>query len=269
MSTTFEQSFINTIKELNGAKAYYEKMKRNSILDLRVISPQFMSKSFFNQRLKASTRQYLQMIYDASTTSSRGLVGVIKLFSVRGDCVVHREASYKPEKVYICDMKSTKTMTLPSTSDDFVKLHHCVCALVMDTELLSVQYINHHKSIKTKTHQSSEGLLTNLRKNVVNGNEQAIGNFAAVLVWMLDTKYMNMNLKIHTSAVAQSELNYETMLFKSNPVATSPPQVTDINPIRVDDVEETPENGAAACDHSNTSFFQQNEDEIPDSWEDF
>lgn len=264
MSATFEQSFVNTIKELNGAKAYYEKMKRNSTMDINVISPQTMSKSFFNQRLKAGTRQYVQMIYDASVTTRLGLVGVMGSLSSLESCIVYREADYKPEKVYICDMKSTKTMTLPSTTADFVKLHQCVCALVMDTELLSVQYINHHKSIKTKTHQSSEGFLTNLRKNVVNGNEQAIGNFAAVLVWMLDTKFMNKYLNVHNSAAATRDYNNETMLYKSNPIP--PPQVEVVNPVRV--VEEEEEEEKKPHTSENDGLFVQNEEDIPDSWED-
>lgn len=264
MSATFEQSFVNTIKELNGAKSYYEKMKRNHTMDMRVISPQTMPKSFFNQRLKAGTRQYVQMIYDASVTNRHGLVGVMGSLSSLETCVVYREADYKPEKVYICDMKSTKTMTLPSTTSDFVKLHQCVCALVMDTELLSVLYINHHKSMKTKTHQSSEGFLTNLRKNIANGNEQAIGNFAAVLVWMLDTKYMNKSLNVHNSAATSSDYNHETMLFKSNPVPPPPTQqvVQEENPNRVSEEEEV------TADKKTDAVFEQAEEDIPESWED-
>lgn len=264
MSTTFEQSFVNTIKELNGAKSYYEKMKRNSTMDMHVISPQTMSKSFFNQRLKASTRQYVQMIYDTSVTSSNGLVGVMRSLSSLEVCFVYRESNYKPEKVYICGMKSTKTMTLPSTTADFVKLHQCVCALVMDTEMLSVQYINNHKSFKTKTHQSAEGFLTNLRKNIVNGNEQAIGNFAAVLVWMLDTRFMNKYLNIHNSAAATSDFNNETMIYKSNPIP--PPQVETANTVRVEEEKEEEEAEKPVVE---PLFIQQNEEDIPDSWEDF
>ena len=263
MSTTFEQSFVNAFKELNGAKSYYEKMKRNSAMDMHVISPQSMSKSFFNQRLKASTRQYVQMIYDTSVTSSNGLVGVMRYLSSLDVCVVYRESDYKSEKVYICDMKSTKTMTLPSTTADFVKLHQCVCALVMDTEMLSVQYINNHKSFKTKTHQSAEGFLTNLRKNIVNGNEHAIGNFDAVLVWILDTRFMNKYLNIHNSAAATSDFNNETMIYKSNPIP--PPQVEEVIHVRVVEDEEEEEKPQVA---ENNGLFVQNEDDIPDSWED-
>ena len=178
-------------------------------------------------------------------------------------CVVYRESDYKPEKVYVCDMKSTKTMTLPSTTADFVKLHQCVCALVMDTEMLSVQYINNHKSFKTKTHQSAEGFLTNLRKNIVNGNEQAIGNFAAVLVWMIDTRFMNKYLNIHNSAAATSDFNNETMIYKSNPIP--PPQVEEVILVRVAEDEEEEEKPQVA---ENNGLFVQNEDDIPDSWED-
>jgi hypothetical protein len=260
MSTTFEQSFVNTIKELNGAKAYYQKMKRNSPLDMRVISPQSLSKSFFNQRLKPGTRQYIQMIYDASVTNRRGLVGVMGSLSSLQTCLVYRETDHTPEKVYICDMKSTKTMTLPATTADFVKLHDCVCSLIMDSEQLSVHFINHHKSIRVKTHQCSEGFLGNLRKNVTNGNEQAIGGFAAVLVWMLETKYMNKNISVHNSCAISSDYNHETMLFKSNPIPP-PPQVTEVNPVRVEEEPVKEEAAEPLC-------AQQNEEDIPDSWED-
>ena len=260
MSATFEQSFVNTLKELNGAKSYYERMKRNSTMDMGVISPKNMSKSFFNQRLKPGTRQYIQMIYDASVCSKSGLVGVMGSLSSLRTCVVLREAEHRPEKVYICDMKSTKTMTLPATTSDFVKLHDCVCSLVMDTEMLSVSFINHHKSLKTKTHQSSEGFLNNLRKNISNGNEQAIGNFAAVLVWMLDTKFMNKYINVHNSAAMSCDFNHETMIFKSNPIRVAEQNLPRIEEEEHEEAEEEEEKPIP--------ILIQNEEDIPDSWED-
>jgi hypothetical protein len=256
MERTLNDGFMKAFKELNQARDFQERMKRNTKMDLRVISPELFSKSFFHQRLSPLVRDYVKMLYDASVSSSDGLVGLMMELSAYGCCKVCAEAQDKPNKVYICDFTSTKSMVLPSSPSDYSQLLHCVSVLTRDTELLNIRHINQHKSAKAKTHQKTDTLLQKLRKTFEDENTEMVGKFIAVLVWMLQTKYMNKYRNVHNSVAVSHDFNTETMLLKSNPTPT--PQIPQETAEIVETVEEETEETIQPLEP----------EDIPDSWED-
>ena len=226
MAAQFQETFTRVMSELNNAKAAFDKSNRSRALNLNDLSPKSLPKNFFNGRLKPLTRQSIHMIYDMCVAHSGGLMEVMSLVAgMQHTCSLYTKDQYSLAKVYICDIKQTKTMIVPETPDDYAKLFEFTESLVVGTELLNMAYINVHKSAKAQTHQSSTSTnLTELRNHIRDGRNAPVATFAAVLLWMLDTKQMNKQVITHNSAASCAQLNTETMLMKKLPVVAKAPE---------------------------------------------
>jgi hypothetical protein len=154
MSTQFEETFTRVMSELNNAKAAFDKSNRNRMLNLNDLSPKSLPKNFFNGKIKPLTRQSIQMIYDMCVAHRGGLMEVMGLMAgMHHTCRLHTKDQYSLAKVYICDIKQTKTMIVPESSSEYEKLFELIVSLVTGTEFLNIAYINAHKSGKVQTHQ--------------------------------------------------------------------------------------------------------------------
>lgn len=216
----FEKAFTSVFSELNSAKVSAERNdKRRGVLTMSVLDPRNFSSSLFKRYLKPLTAQYLTMVHDMCVCHSGGLVAVLKLLAgMHGTCQILSKDMYSQEKVYICDLKQTKSMVVPASEEDYVKLFQCIDSLIIGTEYLNIGYINAHKGSRSKVHQSSGSNLVHvLRDDLKDGNDYAAGTFAAVIVWLLDTKSMNKQVVTFNSAACAAQLNKETMLLKKNP----------------------------------------------------
>lgn len=222
---SFESSYTETFNMLNGARDLHNRRNNRKQLSLRDIAPDSFQKTFFASKLRPDLASFVKLMYDASQPGSNVVDGLFFGLQQRTQTCKVTPCKVTTSKVYICDLKQTKTMVTPLTHDDFAILFH-TCGALLDTELLHHTFINSHKPKKSKTHSAHSSItLELLRKAFHNGNETMIGKFAAVLMWFLNTKQMNKIQcvdKLCTGSMITTNLNVSTRLHKFDP---SPPVV--------------------------------------------
>ena len=270
---SFENSYNRTFNMLNSAREFHNRRNARKHLCLYDLAPGAFQKSFFAGKLHPDVAALVKLIYDASQTGTNIVIGLMHALQHRTNLVQVTQCDVTSSKVYICDIKQTKSMVTPATQQDFVTLFN-VCAAMVDSELLHHSFINTHKSMKSKIHFThSSMILEKIRDSFHQGLENHAGQFAAVLMWFLHSKHMNKIQtvdKLCTGSMVTVNLNISTRLHKSNPSKhlVSQPQedlcvMPQIN--HIDDEEEQQQ-----IDKENdTQKLQNDDDEILDSWEDF
>jgi hypothetical protein len=261
---TFETTYTRTFNELNTAKAYYEKQnRRRQPLDLTVLSPKTFKTSLFANRLKMNVVQSIQMLYDTSQCYKGDLVKMVRILSgMQSTCQVYVDPVSHIEKAYFCNFHQTKTMLVPETADDYIKLFDVVTSLISGTELLNNVYVQTHKPTRAQIHLATNGVCSTWRKHVTNGNEAALGAFAAVLVWMLETPYMNRYHTAHNSVASSSDLNRESRILRklAPPTMSNIPEQPVVS-VEAQDTEPEPQTQPLKP-------LQGEDDDVVDSWED-
>ena len=254
---------------LNGARDFHNRRNARKQLNLFDLAPERFQKSFFASKLHTEVASYVKLVYDASQTGANIVVGLLHGLQQRTQaCTIACDVT--SSKVYICDIKQTKTMVTPSDADAFLALFH-TCGALFDTELLHHTFTNTHKNTKTKIHFAhSSRVLEQLREAFHSGDENAVGKFAAVLMWFLHTKNMNKiqsTDKLCTGAMVTNNLNISTRLHKNDPsppVVQREPEAPVMAAVEVDEegevIEDTPKE---------PEKLQAEDEEVPDSWEDF
>lgn len=264
----FEVSYTDTFNMLNNARTFHNKRNTRRQLCLYDIAPGTFQKTFFASKLHPRIAEIVKLVYDASQTGSNIVLGLLYGLQQRTQTVQVTSCNATSSKVFICNIKQTKTMVTPLEHDDFVSLFN-TCGALFDTELMHHTFINSHKPVKTKTHSAhSSRTLDILREAYSSGNEVAVGQFAAVLMWFLNTKQMNKiqtTDKLCTGTMVSVNLNVSTRLHKTNPCP--PPASREHSDDVTPEVVEHEEVIQQAEDVQVTPL-QNTEEDIPDSWED-
>jgi hypothetical protein len=263
----FETSYNKTFHMLNGARDFHNRRNARKQLNLYDLAPERFQKSFFASKLHTEVASYVKLVYDASQPGANIVVGLLHGLQQRTQACKVTACDVTSSKVYICDIKQTKTMVTPSDADAFLALFH-TCGALFDTELLHHTFINTHKTMKTKIHFAhSSRVLEQLREAFHSGDENAVGKFAAVLMWFLHTKNMNKiqsTDKLCTGAMVTNNLNISTRLHKNDPsppVVQREPEAPVMAAVEVDEegevIEDTPKE------------IEKIEGADLDDWEDF
>lgn len=253
-ANTFENAYMCAFAELSRAREYHERNTRRRELCLHDISPENFSKTFFHGRLPDASRNFVRLIYDAGLPGDNIVVGLLR--SAQANLKIGQVLKDGDvELAYICDFKKTKTMFVPTDTDNYLKLFHYVCALC-ESHLLTHEFVKQHKRLKQKTHMQGDSTLNNLRKAISSGNEALIGRFAATLVWILNTRNMTIvqtSNFLRTGLTVTTNTSFASRLLKSLPAAKPVPIVP------VAPVVETPQE---------PTKLQAEDLEVPDNWED-
>lgn len=253
-TTTFESAYMCAFAELNRAREYHERNNRRRELCFHDIKPENFNRTFFHGRLPETSRNFVKLIYDAGMPGDNIVVGLLR--SAQAELKIGKVLKDGDvELAYICDFKKTKTMFVPTNTENYLKLFHYVCALC-DSHLLSNEFVKQHKRLKQKTHMQGDTTLNNLRRAISSGNEALIGRFAATLVWILHSRNMTIiqtTSMLRTGLSVSTNTSFASRLLKSLP-ATKPTHVIPVAP----PVEQ----------QVNTIKLQSEDHEVPDSWED-
>lgn len=255
-ANTFEAAYMCAFAELNRAREYHERNTRRRELCFHDVTPENFAKSFFHGRLPEASRNFVKLIYDVSLPGDNVVAGLLR--SAQAQLKIGRVLKDGDVEVaYLCDFKKTKSMFVPTDTDNFLKLFHYVCALC-ESHLLTHEYVKQHKRLKQKTHNQGDSTLNTLRAAISSGNEALIGRFAATLVWVLHSRNMTIiqtTSMLRTGLSVSTNTSFASRLIKALPSA-KPAIVAPIQP-PVEAVEPVEPTKLQAEDH-----------EAPDSWED-
>ena len=255
---SFETAYVQAYGELSRAQEFHNRNTSKRNLSYNDMKPETFKSSFFHSRISESLRSYIKVLYDASLYGNNIIDGFMtNVQHALGNCCVVQKSEYDIQRVYICDLKKTKTMIVPSDTSEYIVLNDFVTAVIMDTQLLSFSSIKHGKRIKQKTHYTNDTLQATLRKAITDGNETVIGKFAGTLIWILSTKQMSV---VQNASMLGTGMSYcngltnESRLIRTNPVKKA--VITQRNA-----EEATPE----LEERKPEKIENEN---VPDSWED-
>lgn len=253
-TNTFETAYMCAFAELSRAREYHERNNRRRELCFHDISPENFAKTFFHGRLPEASRNFVKLIYDAGLPGDNIVVGLLRSAQAHlkiGKILKDGDV----ELAYICDFKKTKTMFVPTDTENYLKLFHYVCALC-ESHLLSHEFVKQHKRLKQKTHMQGDSTLNNLRRAISSGNEALIGRFAATLVWILHSRNMTIvqtSSMLRTGLSISNNTSFSSRLLKSLPAA-KPVPIAPVAPVAEKPQEPTK--------------LQAEDHEVPDDWED-
>ena len=229
----FQASFTKTFADLNRARDYQLRQNTRKNFNINDLNPKNLQKVFFWKSLSGITQTYMKIIYDASTLNSGDIIFGLHN-SLPNTFATHDPQNTSMNKIYICDLKITKTMIVPIDLTQYSYLYQYILKLI-DTNLFDGTYINKHKSIKVPIHFNNSIQYHNLIRST--DNIQLIAKFAACLIWTLHTPQMN---KFHSTQFVSRfdpeasvcNFNSSTRLFKSKPTPAkpTPSQPTHIEP---------------------------------------
>lgn len=268
---SFEHSYSKTYNMLNCARDFHNRRNARKQLNLYDMAPGQFQKTFFASKLHPDVASFVKIVYDASQPGANIVAGLLYSLQQRTQICKVTSCDITSSKVFICNIKQTKSMVLPELPHDFVALFN-LCGALFDTELMHHSFINSHKSMRSKIHFThSSRVLERLREEFHAGHEACVGQFAAVLMWFLHTKQMNkiQNVdKLCTGALITVNLNSSTRLHKCDPCPVVIPQLRSEEEHNDDENDELEENDAKAEDDVQNLPLQNDDDDIPDDWED-
>ena len=214
----FQASFTKTFAELNRARNFQLRQNTRKNFTINDLNPKNLHKIFFWNKLSPTTQTFIKIIHDASTLNSGDIIFGLHN-SLPNTFASHDPQNHSMNKIYICDLKLTKTMIVPTDLSQYLILYQFILKLI-HTNLFDGTYINKHKSIKTPIHFNNSIQYHNLIR--LSHNIQLIAQFTASLIWTLHTSQMN---KFHSTQFVSRfdpqasvcNFNSSTRLFKSFP----------------------------------------------------
>tara|TARA_Y100001970_G_scaffold293180_1_gene438349 strand:- start:3065 stop:3907 length:843 start_codon:yes stop_codon:yes gene_type:complete len=267
--TDFEAAYVKTFAELNRGRDFQLRQNTRKGFTINDLKPKNKQKIFFWEKLSGITKNYVKIVYDASTLNQGDLLfGLYNSIPKTSPFSVSADAQNSSmNKIYICDLKVTKTMIVPQNSTEYSILMNFILTLI-DTNLFDGSYINKHKSIKVPIHFNNSQVFQNIKTTMIESST-LLGKFAAVLLWILHTA--NMNKFTSSQYVSRFDplatvcnLNTSTRLFKVRPQK----KVIKIPaPETMSSDEEKAEKAEKVEKQENTQKINEAR-EIPDSWED-
>ena len=255
---SFETAYVQAFGELSRAQEFHNRNNSKRNLSYADMKPETFKSSFFHSRISESLRSYIKVLYDASLYGNNIVNGFMRnVEHALGNCSVVQNSEYDIERVYICDLKKTKTMIVPLDTSEYIVLNDFVTAVIMDTKLLSFSSIKHGKRIKQETHYSNDALQGTLRKAITDGNETVIGKFAGTLMWILCTKQMSV---VQNASMLRTGMSYcNVFTNESRLIRTKPVKKAVITQREAEEVTREPEE---------TKPEKIENENVPDCWED-
>lgn len=244
----FIKAFNKTYRVLRDAKQTFDNPRR--VLDLGKLHPNQVSKAsaVFWKRLDKVTAESLRNVYDVSVACSSGLGGV--LYGVAADyqtCIRFDDGAF-----HVCNFTAARSgLVTIDAQGDWDKLLQFTQSLI-HSNTFHGEKLHKCKRTKVSIFQSSSASVHNFLTKAMYDNDQVVlGNLAACVMWMADTKGMNMSYETQNSAAGGSVYNTRTILRRNYvpppPVKTPEPEVA---PPELEEPEE------------------EEEEEVVDNWED-
>jgi len=258
----FQASFTKTFAELNRARDFQLRQNTRKNFTINDLNPKNLQKIFFWNKLSAITQTYMKIIHDASTLNSGDIIFGLHN-SLPNTFATHDPQNSYINKIYICDLKITKTMIVPIDLTQYSILYQFILKLI-HTNLFDGTYINKHKSIKVPIHFNNSIQYHNLIRNT--DNIQLIAKFTACLIWTLHTSQMN---KFHSTQFVSRfdpqasvcNFNSSTRLFKSKPTTNTNTNTTTST---TNTNTNTTTNTTSTTSTTSTPITPSN---VPDDWE--
>ena len=108
---SFERAYVEAFGELSRAQDFHNRNNSKRNLSYADMKPETFKSSFFHSRISESLRCYIKILYDASLYGNNIVNGLMNnIQHALGNCCVVQNSEYDIERVYICDLKKTKTM---------------------------------------------------------------------------------------------------------------------------------------------------------------
>ena len=244
----FIKAFNKTYRVLRDAKQTFDNPRR--VLDLGKLHPNQVSKAsaVFWKRLDKVTAESLRNVYDVSVACSSGLGGV--LYGIAADyqtCIRFDDGAF-----HVCNFTASRSgLVAIDTQGDWDKLLQFTQSLI-HSNAFHGEKLHKCKRTKVSIFQGSSASVHNFLTKAMYDNDQAVlGNLAACVMWMADTKGMNMSYEMQNSVAGGSVYNTRTILRRNYvpppPVKTPEPEVA---PPELEEPEE------------------EEEEEVVDNWED-
>ena len=228
---SFKQSYEDTIRSLNNAKASHDRTQRKFTLNLDTLKPENTKKCMFWKRITPDVAESMKVLYDTSVTGRGGLLDVLyHLWYEYKTCVYIDLVGIN--KYHICDMRSccSGKLQLPESQEEWNKLLIFTQSLV-HSKKLDAKAMFKHKRSQTRVHQSASSYNQARYEGwMLENNQQKLGILAGCFVWMLETKNMNRAYEVQNSCSGTSQYNDSTLLCRRKPVVktarpVSKPQV--------------------------------------------
>ena len=246
----FVQAFNKAYKVLRDAKQTYDNPRR--ALNLGNLHPNQVAKAsaVFWKRLDKVTAGNLRNVYDISVASSSGIGGV--LYSITFDyqtCIrLPDDGTY-----HICNFTTSRSgLVTIATQEDWNKLLQFTQSLI-HSNAFHGEKLHKCKRTKESIFQGSSASVHNfLTKSMYENDQAVLGNLAACVMWMADTKGMNKSYETQNSNAGSTAYNTRTILRRNY---VPPP------PVKI------PEPAAETPKPEEEQQEEQQEDEIVDNWE--
>lgn len=243
---SFMGSYVSTYESLNSAKAMFDNGRRKLALD--ALSPEKVRSCVFWNRLTMEVRDVMKALYDASITSSDGLLGLLYHCAVEYQTTTYVTAR-GINRYHLCDFQAGK-LPQPETQAGWDKLL-CFTQSLVHSRKLNAKALHARKGTKTRLHQGSSMSFQNFLTTAVEKNNQVVlGALSACFVWMLETKNMNKAYEAQNSAAGSMRYNTSTLLCRRMPEPEHAP------------VQSIPEPEPEAAEESTSD-----DDVTPDDWE--
>lgn len=208
----FVQAFSKAYRVLRDAKQTYDNPRR--VLDLGKLHPNQVTKSsaVFWKRMDKLTAESLRNVYDVSVASSSGLGGV--LYGIAADyqtCIRFDDGAY-----HVCNFAASRSgLVTIEAQADWDKLLQFTQSLIHGN-VFHGEKLHKCKRTKVSIFQGSSASVHNFLTKAMYDNDQAVlGNLAACVMWMADTKGMNMSYETQNSAAGGSVYNTRTILRRN------------------------------------------------------
>lgn len=208
----FIQSFNKTYAVLRDAKQIYDNPRRS--LNLGSLHPNQVGKAstVFWKRLDKLTTESLKNVYDVSVSSSSGLGGV--LYSIAVDyqtCIQFADGSF-----HVCNFTTSRSgLVNIDTQEDWDKLLQFTQSLI-HSNAFHGEKLHKCKRTKESIFQGSTASVHNALTKAMYENDQVVlGNLAACVMWMADTKGMNKSYETQNSSAGSSVYNTRTILRRN------------------------------------------------------
>ena len=268
---TFEEEFKATCKRLQQAKQFQEKRVRKN-MTVYDLSPLKLNSSLFYNHIKNDKvlSQCVKLSYDMCQPFEYGLVGVLEQLN---PYAVEYDPITQKRKVFICQFEHTKSAGIrPLSSAENINVLIEFASAVIQSQFSNASYIKTHSRMRAKLHgHATDNSFRNTLVQACNNSTKLgmLAKMCAVMIWMLDTKGMQIQPFYHPGAGKHAQLSNGTLLIRKRNVL-APIDATTATSTSAQIPEE--DNASSASDDSVTSLTPlqdlQNDDDVVDSWED-
>lgn len=240
----FQSEYVKAYEALNVAKQRYEtgrfRMRRDVLSKANVSG----SGKTFWRLLPSKYHETMKGLYDVSFANSNGLIDILSGMSYE-PYLMTRWVANGIDKFHICDLEQKGGITVPMDVAGWETLANLVAKLVEAKKL----------SVKANKKGDAHGTMMakHMRETVERDDPAKMGEFMGCMMWMMETPQMNRSMKASRSSSQgfDYEWNSSTILCRVLP--------------KVAPVVEAAEEPKAAEEVVEEA---QEEEDIPESWED-